>query len=129
VLGGAAWLLWPLSWWRHRGRVGLRGETRATLLAVFNAALIIGFAVVIGSAIVGLQELAFGLPKAIEDAMWLPIALVPLILLQLVYTSRAWISGFWWISRRIHYTLLTFASIAFIVWTFYWHLTAVIIDF
>lgn len=129
VLGGAAWLLWPLSWWRHRGRVGLRGETRATLLAIFNAALIIGFVVVIGSALVQPQEFVFGLPKIIADAMWLPIALVPLLLLQLVYMSRAWIGGLWWISRRIHYTLLTFASIAFVVWTFYWHLAAVIIDF
>ena len=129
VLGIASWLFWPLSWWRNRGRVGLRGETRATLLAVFNVALIIGFVVVIGAALVQPRELVFGLPKTFADAMWLPIALVPLILLQLVYTSRAWISGFWWMSRRIHYTLLTFASIGFIVWTFYWHLTAVIIDF
>ncbi len=34
----------------------------------------------------------------------------------------------WWVSRRIHYTLVTFAAIAFVVWTFYWHLTAVIVE-
>jgi hypothetical protein len=27
-----------------------------------------------------------------------------------------------------HYGLLTIAAIAFVVWAFYWHLTAVIVD-
>ncbi len=129
VLCAAAWLLWPLSWLRHRGRVALTGETRASLLAALTSAMIIGFCAVIGASVAGPQDILFGLPKRVTQAFWVPIALIPLLLLQLVYGSRAWIDGLWWPSRRIHYTLLTFAAIAFVVWAFYWHLTAVVVDF
>ena len=61
--------------------------------------------------------------------MWVPIALIPLLLLQLLYAARALIGGYWWAARLTHYALLTVAAIAFVVWAFYWHLTAVIVDF
>ena len=128
LIGAAAWLVWPISSWRHRDRIGLRGETSATLLALLNAALIIGFVVVIGRELAHARDLAFGLPKPFEDALWVPIALVPLLLLQLLYAARALVGGFWWAARLTHYTLLTVAAIAFVVWALYWHLTAVIVD-
>ena len=128
VLCAAVWLLWPISWLRHRGRVAATGETRATLLAALTSALIIGFCVVIPTAVAGPRDLVFGLPEAFKQALWVPIALIPLLLLQLVYTYGAWVGRLWWASRRIHYTLVTFAAIAFVVWTFYWHLTAVIVE-
>jgi hypothetical protein len=129
ILGALAWLVWPFSWLRHRGRIALRGEARATLLAVLTSASIVAFCVVIGTAIADTRELIYGLPPIFEQVLWIPVALIPLLLLQLLYTSRAWVGGFWWVTRRIHYTLLTFAAIAFVVWAFYWHLTAVIVDF
>ena len=128
-LSAAMWLVWPFSWLRHRGRIALRGEGRATLLAVVTSASIIAFCIVIGTAIADTRELIYGLPQTFEQALWIPVALIPLLLLQLLYTSRAWVGGFWWVTRRIHYTLLTFSAIAFVVWAFYWHLTAVIVDF
>ena len=76
----------------------------------------------------GPHDIIFGMPEAFKQALWIPIALVPLLLLQLVYTYGAWVGGLWWASRRIHYTLVTFAAIAFVAWTFYWHLTAVIVE-
>jgi len=128
VLSAAVWLLWPLSWWRHLGRVGVTGETRATVLAALNSALLIGFCAIAARTIVDEHTIAFGLSQDSLKAMWVPIALVPLVLLQLQYMARAWVRGFWWPTRRIHYTLLTVAGIAFVVWAFYWHLTAVIVD-
>jgi CubicO group peptidase (beta-lactamase class C family) len=129
ILGAAAWLVWPFSWLRHRGRIALRGETRATLLAALTSAAIIAFCGVVGTTVVDPRELIYGWPQIFEQALWIPLGLIPLLLLQLLYTSRAWVGGFWWMTRRIHYTLLTFAAIAFVVWAFYWHLTAVIVDF
>jgi len=129
LLSAAVWLLWPLSWLRHRNRISQRGETRATLLAATTSILIIGYLVVIGSAIQNQREVVLDLPETFLQALWIPIALVPILLLQLVFTYGAWVSGWWWVARRIHYTLLTFAAIAFVVWAFYWHLTAVIVDF
>jgi len=124
----AVWILWPISWLRHRGRIAVTGEARATLLAALTSALIIGFCVVISRAVAGPRDLMFGLPETFKQALWVPIALIPLLLLQLVYAYGAWVGRLWWASRRIHYTLVTFAAIAFVVWTFYWHLTAVIVE-
>jgi len=128
ALSVAAWLLWPLSWWRHLGRIGVSGETRATVLAAATSALLIGFCVVAARAISDEHMIAFGLSQDLLNALWIPIALAPLLLLQFVYMGRAWVRGFWWPTRRIHYTLLTVAGIAFVAWAFYWHLTAVIVD-
>ena len=128
VLCGAVWILWPISWLRHRGRIAVTGEARATLLAALTSALIIGFCVVISRGVAGPRDLMFGLPETFKQALWVPIALIPLLLLQLVYAYGAWVGRLWWASRRIHYTLVTFAAIAFVVWTFYWHLTAVIVE-
>jgi len=124
----AVWILWPISWLRHRGRIAVTGEARATLLAALTSALIIGFCVVISRGVAGPRDLMFGLPETFKQALWVPIALIPLLLLQLVYAYGAWVGRLWWASRRIHYTLVTFAAIAFVVWTFYWHLTAVIVE-
>ena len=129
ALGVLAWVVWPISSWRRRDRIGVRGETGATLLALANAALIIGFLVVAGRELSHSRDLAFGLPKAFQDALWVPVALVPLVLLQLLYALRALIVGYWWAARVTHYGLFTIAAIAFVVWAFYWHLTAVIVDF
>jgi hypothetical protein len=128
VLAAAAWLLWPLSWWRHLGRVGVAGETRATMVALLNSALIIGYFVVTGMSLVDQRKLVFGLPQEFLHALWIPIALIPLLLVQFAYGYRAWVRSFWWPARRIHYTLLILAGIAFVAWAFYWHLTAVILD-
>ena len=129
LLSAAAWLVWPFSWLRHRGRIALSGETRASLLGALTSAMIIGFCVVLGASLADTRDLIFGWPRNFEQALWIPVALIPLLLLQLLYMSRAWIDGLWWVSRRIHYTLLTFAAIVFVGWAFYWHLTAVIVDF
>lgn len=128
VLCAAVWLLWPISWFSHRSRIAVTGETRATLLAAVTSAMIIGFCLVIAQAVAGPHDIIFGMPEAFKQALWVPIALVPLLLLQLVYTYGAWVGRLWWVSRRIHYTLVTFAAIAFVAWTFYWHLTAVIVE-
>lgn len=128
VLCAAVWLVWPISWLTHRGRVAVTGETRASLLAAVTSAGIIGFCFVIAQAVTGPHDIVFGMPEAFKQALWVPIALIPLLLLQLVYTYGAWVGRLWWVTRRIHYTLLTFAAIAFVVWAFYWHLTAVIVE-
>ncbi len=128
VLCAAVWVLWPISWLTHRGRVAITGETRASLLAALTSAAIIGFCFVIAQAVSGPHDIVFGMPEPFKQALWVPIALIPLLLLQLVYTYGAWVGRLWWVTRRIHYTLLTFAAIAFVVWTFYWHLTAVIVE-
>jgi hypothetical protein len=107
--------------------VSLRGELRATLLAVANAALVIGYFVVLGS-VGGPRELAFGLPPQFLQAMWVPVILIPMLLLQLLYGYRAWLMGWWWPARRIHYTLLVVAGFAIVAWAFYWHLTTFIVD-
>jgi hypothetical protein len=35
------------------------------------------------------------------------------------------VRGYWWLSRRIHFTLVAAAAWAFVAWCFYWHLVAI----
>jgi len=52
--------------------------------------------------------------------LWAPTAFGFLVIVQLVYLYRAWSGGYWWPSRRLHYSLLCFAQ-AGLPWAFwYW---------
>ncbi|NJN51969.1 MAG: hypothetical protein HC809_09555 [Gammaproteobacteria bacterium] len=122
-------VVWPVSTFRHRGRNGVRGEAGATLLAMLTSVLLIGFAVIIAAQVQDSRSVLFGLSEVMQQALWVPVAASALLLLQLVATYRAWVRSYWWVLRRIHYTLATFAGIAFVAWLNHWHLLAVTVDF
>jgi CubicO group peptidase (beta-lactamase class C family) len=128
LLSAGAWLAWPVGWLRRRNRISNRGEGFASLLGLLNAALMLGYLYVIGSDLARYRDLIYGLPPVFQQAMWVPVALLPLLLVQLIYAARAWTGGWWWPLRRIHYSLLVVGLISAVAWAFYWHLTAIIID-
>jgi CubicO group peptidase (beta-lactamase class C family) len=117
-------VVWPLSSFRHRGRVAVAGETSATLLAVINVALLIGFALIVAEQS-NVRAVIFGLSAEFMQSLWLPVAAAALLVVQLMVTYRAWVRGFWWPTRRIHYTLLTLVGLIFVAWLNYWQLLAV----
>ena len=59
---------------------------------------------------------------AFERLLWLVPALAAIVLLQLVCVYFAWARTYWWLSRRLHYTLLLGANLAFVGWCWYWQL-------
>ncbi len=118
-------LVWPVSSYRRRGRTSVAGETAATLLAWLTAAMLLGFVVVIAGHIENPRDVLFGTSQSLERLLWVPVAAAGLLVLQLMVTYRAWVRGYWWPLRRIHYTLVTFAGLAFVAWLNYWQLVAV----
>ena len=60
-------------------------------------------------------------PEMVEalQSMYLPVMLA---LALPVFTILAWVKGWWKLSARVHYTLVTVAVFAGIWWAHYWNL-------
>jgi hypothetical protein len=122
LLASAIW--WPFSTLMHRGRIAKPGESSATLLGLITAGILIFFVVELAVVVQDQNDVVFGFSAEFERALWIPVVAFPLCLGLLATTSRAWIGGYWWVSRRIHYTLVTIAAWAFLVWCDYWQMAA-----
>jgi len=125
----ALMLVWPASTLRHRARDGVRGELMATLIAVANATLLAYFLIALGTEVSGPRDVLFGNVEHLERLLWLPVIAAGLALLQVVSTYQAWVRRYWWLSRRLHYTLATAAIVVLLFWSNYWQLAAVTVDF
>ncbi|MDP6376094.1 MAG: hypothetical protein QF921_08570 [Pseudomonadales bacterium] len=94
----------------------------ASLVAVLSALLLV---VLIGGFLSsGSNPVDFmpGGDLTIERLLWLSVAMAVCVIVQLPLAYRAWAGSFWWLSRRLHYTLLLGANIAFVWWCWYWRL-------
>ena len=45
-----------------------------------------------------------------------------MVALQTLSVYLAWARSYWWPSRRVHYTLLLCANLAFVGWCWHWRL-------
>jgi len=89
---------------------------------VVAALLLLAFVVALGSALVNVQEVTFGVPRAVEVlGALLPVAAV-LVAIALVLTPIAWARGVWSRAGRVHYLLGALAGLALVVQAMYWHL-------
>ena len=73
-------------------------------------------------AIAGMPNLFWGVNDIIVeslDSLKLPVMLA---LALPVFTVLAWVKGWWKISTRVYYTLVTLAVFAGIWWAYYWNL-------
>jgi len=117
-------VVWPLSTLSHRSRPGVQGETAATLVGFLTAAALVACAVGLAVVVTDANDVVFGLPPLFERLLWIPVLVAPLLLVMASMTVQAWVRGYWWLRRRIHYTLVWFAAAAFEGWLVYWHLVA-----
>jgi CubicO group peptidase (beta-lactamase class C family) len=85
--------------------------------------LLLGFMIIMAITISsGLEDLIAAVPGTVYLALALPLlALLP-IAAAIYFTIAAWRSGAWRIGTRIHYTLATLASVAFLLVLNYWNL-------
>jgi CubicO group peptidase (beta-lactamase class C family) len=117
--------IWPVSALTHRARTGVRGETTATLVAFAVAVALLVLTAGLATQVEGAADVVFGFSAAFERLLWIPVGVLPFLLYLLAATSRAWVRGYWWPSRRVHYTLVTAAAWTLVAWYFYWHLVAI----
>ncbi len=88
------------------------GERLARLtlfsIAALQMGFIAGFFILISSA--G-NEIVYGWPSSINVLLALPLIALPLTLLAVLQTVRAWKNGYWSLLGRLRYTISTLAAI------------------
>jgi hypothetical protein len=115
-------VFWPIGSFRHRRRKHVRGEGMAAFIALAGLAVVLAlFAGAAGSAGDAREFLLYGAER-IERLLWLPVALGAIAVLQILYAYRAWLRGFWWWLRRLHFSGLAAANAALGWWCWYWKL-------
>ncbi len=113
-------LFWPISSFRHRGEESKPGARRGTLSAVITAALLLGFLATLATHTLKPEDVVYGLPPWLMDSLWLPLLSIPFVVIILLIGYQGWVNGYWWTSRRIHYSLIVLASASLLWWMAFW---------
>jgi CubicO group peptidase (beta-lactamase class C family) len=69
-----------------------------------------------------LEDIAAGDVALLKTLLVIPILMTVLTVGPVVFTGLAWRNGYWHLSERIHYMLVTLAAIAYIWFLNYWNL-------
>lgn len=123
VLALGVLLVWPVSSLTHRQRAAAVPGQRWLAMVCYAACLVVLYFM---ARLLGAAEHAYALIMqgfgVIAQMLWWPAVFAGLVLLQLFYGFRVWIEGFWWLSRRLHFTLLLFVQCAMVWWFWQWNL-------
>lgn len=115
---------WPIAYVSHprhakerplRARLA-RGS--AGLLGALFIILLIG----LGLTLSDYMQLATGLSRQFKILLTLPLVIAALALSTLIFAVLAWLKRDWNLGARIHYTLVTLASLTAVWWLAYWNL-------
>jgi hypothetical protein len=123
-------IAWPIAWLVRRRRgpraapwtTSWTGAARwtASLLALFNTALLAWLVVALLAYADTLVYPATLLVR-LTQLWWIN---VPAVLALLLLSSVAWRQHSWSVAWRVHYTLVTVASVVFLAFLLNWHLLA-----
>jgi hypothetical protein len=123
----AVLLVWPISSLTHRHFDTVSGQRMLSVLCYLACLSVLAFMV----QLAGLADNAYHLLlhglRELPALLWLPVVFAGLVALQLVYGIRVWVEGFWWISRRLHFTLLLIAQCGLVWWFWYWNLMPIVV--
>jgi CubicO group peptidase (beta-lactamase class C family) len=122
LLGAGVVLVWPVSSITHRSHEVVRGQRLLSLLTYSSVAVLLFFAVQLADSISGPYELMLNGFDDILPLLWYPVVFAALVLLRLFYLIRVWTDGFWWLSRRFHFTCLLITECGLVSWFWYWNL-------
>jgi hypothetical protein len=111
---------WPISTFARRRDRHPAGQRIASMLVLVSGLIAVYFFYQLAQVLTGpVEEFVIAGIEMVPALLWAPTAFIALLGVQLVYLYRAWVVGFWWLSRRLHYTLLFFAQVG-LAWAF-WH--------
>jgi hypothetical protein len=85
-------------------------------------ALFIILLIGLGLTLSDYMQLATGLSRQFKILLTLPLVIAALALSTLIFAVLAWLKRDWNLGARIHYTLVTLASLAAVWWLAYWNL-------
>jgi len=69
-----------------------------------------------------LGDIAAGEVALLKTLLVIPVLMTVLTVGPVVFTGLAWRNGYWYLSERIHYMLVTLAAVAYIWFLNYWNL-------
>ncbi len=123
LLAAGVLILWPLSYLIGSRRARGRGQAIPVMLTITTIVVTLLFVLQVADVIGGdaYHLLLHGF-KEIPDLLWFPLVVAGLVMLRLLYVYRVWADGFWWFSRRLHFTLMVFADVALVWWFWQWNL-------
>jgi CubicO group peptidase (beta-lactamase class C family) len=115
IVGGivAFWLNRQLS--RRRSRPEQLASWTAGGVSLLTLVLVIVLVSVFSN-----PEIVYGLPPFVENLFLLPWVIAGLALLMIIFCALAWVQGYWGWFRRLHYTVVTLAAVAFVWFLIYW---------
>ena len=122
VFAAGVLLVWPFSWLSHRQDRAAQGQLMLSIIVVAAAAVALAMFVQLAARLGGPLELMLGGFGTITALLWYPVVLAVLVFAQLLYLFRVWTGGYWWVSRRLHFTVLLVAQCALLWWLWYWNL-------
>jgi CubicO group peptidase (beta-lactamase class C family) len=102
------------------GRPADRARRLAQLVSLLNLVFLIGIAAVFGST--GAGEIWFGFPGVLSLLLCVPFLSLVLTLGLAVAASAAWRNGYWSLRKRVQFSLMTAAALAFIPYLHHWNL-------
>ena len=119
-------LAWPIGALHNR----LKGKKNAGVLLSRQARWVAGgmsalyVLFLIGMVIVlsDTTSLMYGVPPLLRFVLVLPLLAVVLTIGAMGFTVLAWKNRYWGVAGRVHYTLVTLVSLAFIWFLNYWNL-------
>ncbi len=116
-------LIWPITAFVYRDRSVSSGQRVVTLLELLVIVLAVWFFWRLsGLSGGGVYEFLMMGVKQISSTLWAPLAISVVVVLQVIYVYRVWAGGYWWLSRRLHFTFVLLANCAFVWWLWHWHL-------
>jgi hypothetical protein len=108
---------------RRVDRAGPAAVRWARPVLALTGVLLVAFLIVMALALSGgLEQLMFRIPTSFYVAETFSLLAIPTALAALYFTVRLWSSGTWRLSARLHYTLATLATLAFLLILDYWNL-------
>jgi len=88
------------------------------VLCALNVLFLIGLGLIVSKA----ADLAFGVPPLLTTLFALALVSAVLTVGVIVFTILAWWGRFWSAGRRVHYSLVALAALAFAWELLYWNL-------
>lgn len=90
------------------------------LISILNLVFLIGFPLSLW--LYGVWKLAYGVPTFVIAFFCIPLLTTVLTLRLPILAALAWKNKYWSLKRRLHYSLITLAALAFIPFLAYWNL-------
>ena len=121
-------VIWVVNYFRHRnGEQSIDTSKKprvaillAGLVVVLSLIFLIGVGFVAGRA--GYLLFMFGIPASIVVLLAIPIIIVVLAFSLLYFTILAWKNSYWSVLGRIHFSLITIATLSLIGFLKFWNM-------